>query len=511
MREDGLGPNIGSGKGYGFELRRELGRELREMREEVRGVLEGVGNTLGIGKLFGKNAAEEGEEGVGEEEEEAEEDGDGEGGVEGKSGKKKRKRKRKMGWKGEGEGITKSEMVRRLVEVIETGQYTAIPHSSKPSVQPTVPAKSSSKKIPKERATKKKHREINLTKEALTNLDKVVLLYKEILVGNYPWLRGLKDPARAVWPDRGKAGFLGIRVLAHGAAGVGFEDGDNESGGVGNNNSGTGSGSAMGDAFGFVVSNVRERVQSRGGSANTSAATTASTTSARASQASSSSILVGPSSSLLTRLSIRNPSSSNSNTTSSSTFNPHTTSNSNSNFYTSFTPFPHIKGHIPSHPQITPSEKSFSALLSLLSVLNRRSEVASVLGWMRALGVMPTKGTLGMALADWGQVAFRGPVFEEMGRREGGGGSASASASASASGNENEMRGNENGNEVDERRRMGEMERRGSVMARMAGMSEYEKLRVWLVDWLGEDGVPTESQVGAWVRRLNWERERMNE
>ena len=50
-------------------------------------------------------------------------------------------------WKGEGEGITKSEMVRRLVEVVETGQYTAIPHSSKPSVQPTVLAKSSSKKI----------------------------------------------------------------------------------------------------------------------------------------------------------------------------------------------------------------------------------------------------------------------------------------------------------------------------------------------------------------------------
>ena len=73
------------------------------------------------------------------------------------------------------------------------------------------------------------------------------------------------------------------------------------------------------------------------------------------------------------------------------------------------------------------------------------------------------------------------------------------------------MRGNENGNGVDERRRMEEMERRRSVMARMAGMSEYERLRVWLVDWLGEDGVPTESQVGAWVRRLNWERERMNE
>ena len=77
VREDGLGPNIGSGKGYGSELRRELGRELREMREEVRGVLEGVGNTLGIGKLFGKNAAEEGEEGVGEEEEDGEEDEDG--------------------------------------------------------------------------------------------------------------------------------------------------------------------------------------------------------------------------------------------------------------------------------------------------------------------------------------------------------------------------------------------------------------------------------------------------
>ena len=66
------------------------------------------------------------------------------------------------------------------------------------------------------------------------------------------------------------------------------------------------------------------------------------------------------------------------------------------------------------------------------------------------------------------------------------------------------------GSDGDERR-MEEMERRRSVMARMArmaGMSEYERLRVWLVDWLGEDGVPTESQVGAWVRRLNWERER---
>ena len=103
-----------------------------------------------------------------------------------------------------------------------------------------------------------------------------------------------------------------------------------------------------------------------------------------------------------------------------------------------------------------------------------------------------------MALADWGQVAFRGPVFEEMGRRDGGGGGS-------------ESGGSGNDNEVDERRRMEEIERRRSVMARMAGMSEYEKLRVWLVDWLGEDGVPTESQVGAWVRRLNWERERMNE
>ena len=141
-----------------------------------------------------------------------------------------------------------------------------------------------------------------------------------------------------------------------------------------------------------------------------------------------------------------------------------------------------------------------------------------MLGWMRALGVMPTKGTLGMALADWGQVAFRGPVFEEMGRRGGevGGDGSSASGGSiggrvGGSGNENEMMGNGNGNGVDERRRMEEMERRRSVMARMAGMSEYEKLRVWLVDWLGEDGVPTESQVGAWVRRLNWERERMNE
>ena len=111
-------------------------------------------------------------------------------------------------------------------------------------------------------------------------------------------------------------------------------------------------------------------------------------------------------------------------------------------------------------------------------------------------------------MADWGQVAFRGPVFEEMGRRDGGGGGSESGESR----NENEMRvnenGNRNGNGVDERRRMEEMERRKFVMARMAGMSEYEKLRVWLVDWLGEDGVPTESQVGAWVRRLNWERER---
>ncbi|KAF9219903.1 hypothetical protein BS17DRAFT_810949 [Gyrodon lividus] len=121
----------------------------------------------------------------------------------------------------------------------------------------------------------------------------------------------------------------------------------------------------------------------------------------------------------------------------------------------------------PPLPSVHPTEGTFSAYISLLGLSSRAHEIPEALGWMKALGVVPTKKTLSVALVLWAEVGLRGPLFEEGWRRSGTG----------------------LGNGL------------GDVTPPAPPMTEYTALQAWIRDWVGEERCPTEEDVqkGVWA------------
>lgn len=107
---------------------------------------------------------------------------------------------------------------------------------------------------------------------------------------------------------------------------------------------------------------------------------------------------------------------------------------------------------IPNHTVtgIVPSEQTFFAYLLLLGTSSCQSEVALVLAWMRALEIKPHKSTLAISLIFWAEVGTRGPLLEEWAVRN--------------------------------------------------NQSEYERLKNWLIHWVGSDGMPHEGTIHRFLR-----------
>ncbi|KAJ7756287.1 hypothetical protein B0H16DRAFT_1689985 [Mycena metata] len=70
-------------------------------------------------------------------------------------------------------------------------------------------------------------------------------------------------------------------------------------------------------------------------------------------------------------------------------------------------------------PGIVLRERDWAAYIMLLGMTRRAPEIARVLVWMRGLGMRPSKRTLGVALAFWGEVSVQPPVIAAMAGREG--------------------------------------------------------------------------------------------
>ena len=107
---------------------------------------------------------------------------------------------------------------------------------------------------------------------------------------------------------------------------------------------------------------------------------------------------------------------------------------------------------IPKHTVsgIAPSEQTFFAYILLLGTSSCQSEIASVLACMRALHIKPRKSTLAISLIFWAEVSTRGPLLEDWAARN--------------------------------------------------DRSEYERLKNWLIDWVGSDGMPHEGTIHRFLR-----------
>jgi hypothetical protein len=135
----------------------------------------------------------------------------------------------------------------------------------------------------------------------------------------------------------------------------------------------------------------------------------------------------------------------------------------------------------PPIPSIHPSERTFSAYISLLGLSSHAHEIPEALRWMKALGVIPTKKTLSVALVFWAEVGLRGPLFEEgwvgmgmgMGWRQ------------RNSGTRDVYEGNTT----------------HSMTPPASPTTEYTALQAWIRDWVGEERCPTEADIqkGVWA------------
>ncbi|KIJ27253.1 hypothetical protein M422DRAFT_236175 [Sphaerobolus stellatus SS14] len=126
------------------------------------------------------------------------------------------------------------------------------------------------------------------------------------------------------------------------------------------------------------------------------------------------------------------------------------------------------------YPHLMPTQDTFRKYILLLGRVNRCSEIPEVLAWMKALDVVPSKGTLAIALAHWSQVASDAPIDEYW----------------------------------NERRSAPHLVGRNFERTTVDG--EYHKLVAWMVNWVGKDDVPQEAEILAaftHIRKLD-EKER---
>ena len=98
---------------------------------------------------------------------------------------------------------------------------------------------------------------------------------------------------------------------------------------------------------------------------------------------------------------------------------------------------------------VIPSRRSFDAYMRLLCAHDLADEIPEALAWQRALGVAPTRHTLRLALTRFAEVGESPPIFEDA------------------------------------------KERIGLNLS----PSPIEKLRAWVIDWVGENNCPSEKEL----------------
>jgi hypothetical protein len=114
--------------------------------------------------------------------------------------------------------------------------------------------------------------------------------------------------------------------------------------------------------------------------------------------------------------------------------------------------------HPPPYPFIPPTVQIFNAYIRFLGATGQASRIAQTLGWMRALDLCPTRELLAMALLYWGDVSMAAPMFESRAQR--------------------------------------------------AATSEYTRLVRWIREWVGEEGLPNQVNIGMASQTLRLKRER---
>ena len=116
------------------------------------------------------------------------------------------------------------------------------------------------------------------------------------------------------------------------------------------------------------------------------------------------------------------------------------------------------------YPHLVLTNTSFLNYLQLLSVTGRTGEVALTMAWMRELGLQPSKSTLALAMALWGEVSVEAPLVDVVSRPRG---------------------------KWDGRKRK--------------PRDEYERFVWWMEEWVGEWRMPAEEEVRKWrgiVKRM---------
>ncbi|EIN05268.1 hypothetical protein PUNSTDRAFT_107540 [Punctularia strigosozonata HHB-11173 SS5] len=118
------------------------------------------------------------------------------------------------------------------------------------------------------------------------------------------------------------------------------------------------------------------------------------------------------------------------------------------------------------YPHIYPTDRTFRAYIRLMGArvyagdgVEYASEIPLALAWMREMEVKCSKETLALVTVLWAEVGMRAPLVENWLARKGGPG-------------------------VDER-------------------SEYAKLMAWMKEWVGQEGMPSERDVGKWIAVLS--------
>ncbi|KAG5653930.1 hypothetical protein H0H81_009287 [Sphagnurus paluster] len=146
------------------------------------------------------------------------------------------------------------------------------------------------------------------------------------------------------------------------------------------------------------------------------------------------------------------------------------------------------------YPAIVPTNETCFNYIALLGVLGRGREVARVLGWMRELGIMPGRQTLGIAVVLWREVTGRAVLVERWTGQEGAG-----VRLDTAEPDEVKQEG-EGGRDKDAKRR-----ERGEALEKWAAREctgEYGRLVAWLADWVGVWRLPGPRALAVWSRNL---------
>ncbi|ETW79781.1 hypothetical protein HETIRDRAFT_435112 [Heterobasidion irregulare TC 32-1] len=114
------------------------------------------------------------------------------------------------------------------------------------------------------------------------------------------------------------------------------------------------------------------------------------------------------------------------------------------------------KGLYPSvaYSSVDPSERAFVSYIALLVSQSLASDIPLALAWMRALDVHPSRSTIALALVSWREVSASAPLLE--------------------------------------------------TWSRGSSSSEYTKLVDWVLDWVGEENMPSNEAIGKAVRRVSF-------